>query len=456
LQWEKAANVTFYSGRIKRRAGPQLIFQPNTHTIRGISQQYASSGTRWIWTASGGDIYRFYGPGPEHIATLSWLEDATSNEAATFVDFTHYGDWTIINNTKDPPKIFKDDGTGTAPYAGPSGVAKYMKKLSFILALGYGARGTQVGWSDGSDIEVWTPTAENSAGSMAIDDFDTRIITANRIGQSISVFNEDQVALVNYISNPYYFGQKVVLDGIGAVGKYSVCGDGVSNYGVGRNGVWWTDSNSFKYIDEGYLHDYLQNNVNWSQMSKISAVRNDYTGCIEFFFPMLSSAIISEGWSWDPRTGGWSPIPPCALKDERKLLIKPLIGLQDGTINLDQHIYNVDTPLTLETKPMLMQLQSQSGLTDIHVSTRIDEIVLLLKEAQHVDFRVGSAQLQDADFSWSMWQELDPLSRTYKIESLPDGVFWKLQFRSTADIWRLDLQGFMLFGIIEGTGRDRQ
>jgi hypothetical protein len=83
-------------------------------------------------------------------------------------------------------------------------------------------------------------------------------------------------------------------------------------------------------------------------------------------------------------------------------------------------------------------------------------VVLLLKEATSVDFRIGSAQAQDDDFSWSMWQELDPMSRTYLREATPDGVFWKLQFRSTALTWRLDLQGFMLFGTLEGTGRDRQ
>lgn len=454
LLWEKAANVTFYSGRVKRRKGQTLLFKPDNQTVRGLSQQFATNGVRWVWTASGPDIYRWYGPAPELITSLSWLENSTSNEAATFVDFTHYGDWTIINNTKNSPSIYKP-GTGLAAYAGPSGVAKYMKKLSFILAIGYGARGTTVGWSDGSNIEDWTPTAENSAGSLAIDDFDTKIVTANRLGQSISVFNEDQVALVSYISNPYYFGQKVVLDGIGAVGKYSVCGDGTSNFGVGRNGVWWTDGNSFRYIDEGFLHDYLQDNVNWSQMAKIHAVRNDYTGCIEFFFPMGGSNIISEGWSWDPRTGGWSPLPPVALKDERKLMLKPLVGTEDSSIMLDEHVYNVDTPLTLETRPMLMQLQSQTGLTDIHNSCRVDEVVLLLKEAAHVDFRIGSAQKQENEFNWSQWQELDPASRTYLIDAIPDGVFWKLQFRSTKDIWKLDLQGFMLFGSMEGTGRDR-
>lgn len=137
-------------------------------------------------------------------------------------------------------------------------------------------------------------------------------------------------------------------------------------------------------------------------------------------------------------------------------MIKPIVGLEDGTVNLDQHVFNVDMPLRLETKPLLMQLQGQSGLQDIHNSCRIDEVVMLLKEAKSVDFRVGSAQKQDQEFSWSEWQELDPLSRTYLIEAMADGVFWKLQFRSTALPWHLDLQGFMLFGTLEGTGRDRQ
>jgi len=456
LLWDKAQNVTFFSGRVKDRPLPIEMYDSGAATVRGLSQQQAQNGTRWVWASSGGLVTRWYGPGVEEIITLDCTIDETVNDPATYIDFTHYGDWTIINSSEGPAYLYKPGSAAAAFGNAPTDVQKFMKKLSFVMALGYGDRGTRVGWSDSQNIEEWNPAAGNLAGALSIDDFDTPIVSAHRLGQSISVFSEDQMALVSYIADPYYFGQKVVLDGIGSVSKNGVTGDGKGNYGVGRNGVWWTDSNSYRYIDEGYLHDYLQDNVNWAQKSKIQAVRNDYTGCIEFFFPMVGSTIINEGWSWDPRTGGWSPIPPVAMKDERKLFNRPLVGLEDGTINQDMATRSPTRPLVLETKPLLMQLQSQAGLTDVHNSCRVDEVVLLLKRAKYLEFRVGSAEAQEEDFSWSPWMAIDPLSKTYLLPHMPDGVYWKLEFRNTLEEWELDFQGFMLFGSLEGTKRSQQ
>lgn len=455
MLWEEAENVTFFAGRVKRRIGPGLLWDAGENTIRGLSQQQASDGVRWVWSATGGHVQRWYGPAPIDVATFAWTPDETSNKPATFFDFTHFGDWTIINSSEGKAKLFKPSTAADYGEA-PSDVVVFMKKLNFILAIGHGDRGTQVSWSDSDNIEVWIPTTSNLAGSMAIDDFDTRIRAASRIGQSISVYSEDQLALVTYIADPYYFGQKVVLDGIGAVSKGAVCSDGKVNYGVGQNGVWWTDSNSYRYIDEGYLHDYLQDNVNWAQKSKIRAIRNDYTGCFEFHFPMHSSAVVNEGWSWDPRTGGWSPTPPYPMKDERRLFTRPLLGMENGEIHFDQYVENVELPLTLRTRPLLMQVQGPNGYADIHTTSKVDEVVLLLKEAVSVDFRIGSAQAEEKEFSWSAWMELDPSSPTYLVESLPDGVYWKLEFRSTATNWAFDLQGFLLFGIVEGSKRGQQ
>jgi len=455
LLWQDSANVTFFAGRVKRRLGSALMYSAGVETIRGLSQQQASDGTRWVWAASGGDVTRWYGPAAEAIVTMPWQEDETVNDPATLFDFTHYGDWTIINSSVGKAQLYKPPAAAEYSEA-PGDVVTFTKKLSFILAVGHGARGTQVSWSDADNIEVWIPTASNLAGSMAIDDFDTRIRASSRIGQSIAVYAEDQLALVTYIADPYYFGQKVVLDGIGAVGKGAVCSDGKANYGVGHNGIWWTDANTYRYIDEGFIHDYIQDNVNWAQKSKIIAVRNDYTGCIEFHFPMHGSGIINEGWSWDPRTGGWCPIPPFPAKDERRLFTRPILGTESGEVHQDQLLHNVDLPLTLETRPLLMQVQGPQGFADIHTASRVDEVVLLLKEATSVDFQIGSAQSEEKDFHWSGWMELDPSSPTYLIEAMPDGVYWKLRFRSTADQWKFDLQGFLLFGVVEGSKRGQQ
>jgi hypothetical protein len=47
-----------------------------------------------------------------------------------------------------------------------------------------------------------------------------------------------------------------------------------------------------------------------------------------------------------------------------------------------------------------------------------------------------------------------PKSRTYQLPAIPDGVYWQLEFRSVTTNWALDLQGFELFGTVEGTKRE--
>lgn len=452
LLWADAANVRFYRGKVVRNVPPDLMFDLDK-AVRGLSQQRDQSGVRWVWAAGGDKLWRWYGPAAELIYTApAWQVDQVSTADATFWDIVHWGDWTIFNTSSGHIQIYKP-GLGVSVLGdSPSDVACIAKKLNFMMAFGYGDRGTRVGWSDADNIDDWTADDTNLAGSMSIDDFDTRIKAVAPLGQHIAVYAEDQLALVSYISAPYVFGQKVVLSGIGAVGKYSVTGDGANNYGVGRNGVWWTDSNSYRYIDD-FLHDYLQENVNWDQSSKIVACRNDVTNCLDFYFPMGLSTAISEGWSFDPQTGGWSKLPPQALQVERKLFNQPLTGNDAGNVLRLGGNPATAAALVLKTKPMLMQYQDPSGFQDAHTDSRVDEVELLVKKATNVQFRVGSMNaVQDAP-EYTAWINVLGYAANYKLPHLPSGTYWKLEFQSTAANWSLDLQGFLLYGAIEGTSR---
>lgn len=455
ILWEEAENVTFFAGRVKRRRENTLLFNTgDAADVRGLSQQRANNGVRWAWAATqAGSIYRWFGPAAEEIASgLTCTADETNVAPATFIDFVHYGDFTIFNNGVESPQLYKPAGPSLSYYGEGliTGATRLMKKLSFILALGTGVRGTGVKWSDSQDIEVWTPTLSNNAGGLTVEDLDTRIQAASRIGSGISIFAEDQMGLVSFINEPFYFGAKVVLDGIGAVSKNAVCSDGSMNFGIGRGGVWWTDANSYRYIDEGYLHDYLQEEVNWDQKSKCFSLRNDFTGCLEFFFPMRDSLDVSEGWAFDPRTGGWSALPPVSLKDERRLFEQVLAGDFAGAVHVNEGADTADA-LHLLTRPMLMQLQDETGLRDVHNTCKVDEWEVLLKAATDVELRIGSSDQMNGPFTWDDWQDATVNSKTYTPQRhVPDGVYWKLQFRSTSANWDLDMQGFMLFGQVDG------
>lgn len=452
--WAKAANVRFYSGKVRRLVPPALIRTLGNYAGRGLSQVQQGTGTRWIWYGdSGGYVARWYGPEPEGIALMNMQLHQSSSELASFFDFTHYGDWTIVNNGFHPNALIHKPGAATPVQGYAMGLGRtliFMKQLAFVMAIGYDLYGKRYAWSDSANIEVFTPTTENLAGSGVIEEFDTRIRAASRLGPYISAYAEDQMALIQYAGLPAVFTHRVVLDGIGAVGKAAVASDGRANYGVSRNGIWRTDGQSFQYIDKGVLRDYLQANVNWDQASKIIAARNDVTGCMDFHFPMGANLENNEGWSFDPETGGWSPIPAFDYQVERKLFQKPL-GLKSGQgLLLLEDNPAAAGPLALETKAF--------PLAGTHTGSLIDEADFLLKAASNVEFRIGVSEYTDdpSFVDWSAWQPLHVDTRTYRIDLRVTGTYHKLQFRSTANNWDLDLQGFLLYGTVEGSRRDRR
>lgn len=454
LLWESADNVVFWNGTVRRKVPPALAYDTGSgEPIRGIGQQYASDGTRWLWSGTSDDIYRWAFGAPVLIGNMgTYVPDATATQRPTLYDFVPYGDWMIVNHSfpGEPAKIFKPGPAFTtfAPGEAPIGVTAFLKVMSFMMAVGYGARGTQVGWSDANNIELWTKAADNSAGALTIDEFNTPIRAASKLSDAVAIYSEDQMALVRFIGAPFWFGQKTTLDGIGAIGKQAVASDGKVNVGFGRAGAWWTDGVTPRYIDEGWIANYFQDNINWLQAAKIKVSRNDETGTFEFDFPMGNEEDLSEGWSWDPRTGGWSPRPVVSAADERRLFDHIVYGTNDGRVQLGDYDYTADAPLYLETKPLVMQTSESP-----HIVTRVDELDLILHQAQAIEFRVGSADEPAGDWEWTEWLEAPQGAKIHSLSELPEAAYWKLALRSQPGVndWRLDLQGFLLYGVPTGT-----
>lgn len=455
--WEVAENVRFYQGKVRRLVPPALAFQAEgLLKMRGLHQQQTTDGTRWIMAAvySPGTgtplkFYRWYGPAPELMTSINGARlDQIATTPATYADFTSWGNWTILNTGVGTAKLFKPGEVVGNLTNAPVDVVAFMKKQDQLLAIGSGLVKKGVDWTHGGDITRWDPTDTTStAGSLTIEELDTAIRAAARLGPHVACYAEDQLALVSWIGAPFFYGQRVQLDGIGAVGKMAVCADIRLNYGVSRNGIWRTDGSDAAYIDEGILSEYLQENVNWEQASKIIAFRNDVSRCIEFHFPMEDALENNEGWSFDPRTGGWSKLPGYQVAMERKILDKPIVGSDGLVLMLDEDL-GVEEPLDLRTKPLMAQTE-----TAMHLSAKIDEIEIAAKIAEGVQFRYCVAENIDGPRQELDWQELSADMRTYQLEAAASGTYHWLEFRSTIASWDLDLQGFALFGEPDGVKR---
>lgn len=449
--WESATNVRFYQGKVRRLIPASLLHSSGgDYFTRGIHQQQNSDGIRWLYYAvvsAIGTVVVVAWNGVTAYIVETLVGQATNDSVtakAAQVDFVQWGDWTLWNIGSGAIRRAAIDLPNAPTCIG------IMKKQNQLFALGTGLGRRGVAWSDADDIETWAPAADNLAGSLTIEELKTPMRGFAKLGQHIACYSEDQLALVQWVGAPAYYGQRVALDGIGVVGKAAVCADGRLNYGMSRNGAWQTDGNDFRYIDHGIISDYLQERVNWDQSGKIVVSRNDVTRCIEFHFPAAAATENNEAWSFDPSTGSWGMTTAYQAAAERVLFDKPLAGVGSSIYMLDDNPDAV-AALSLVTKPLLIDLPDTPGL---HIDARIDEVEVAALKATNVEFRLRNATDIDGPWESTDWQALSPDMRTYRLPYLPTGTYHKLEFRNTATNWSFDLQGFALFGSIEGTKRD--
>jgi len=106
---------------------------------------------------------------------------------------------------------------------------------------------------------------------------------------------------------------------------------------------------------------------------------------------------------------------------------------------------------------MPAQIQTEHGLTDIHVEAELHEIDILFKSVSNVEVAIGVSTESSGAVTWSGWLPTTAGTSTIRAPAgLPSGVYHHLKFRSTADNWDMNLQGFLIYGSIEGTKRDGQ
>lgn len=476
--WERAVNARFYQGKVRRLIPASSFFTANAgKPMRGIHQQQMADGTRTVLAA----YYIRVGTPPTHddmlrvvryngstvtqiLSGKDALEHDAGNGLTSQADFTTWGNWTVINVSGGEypggvPRLYDPSGALDADLDdAPADAVCYLKRANQLVAIGYGDNKRLVGFSKADDITIWSFTDPEVPESLELplEDLNTPIRGAAMLGSNIAVYGEDQLALVYWTGAPFYWGRRIALDGIGLVGKMAVCADGPLNYGVSRNGIWVTDGNTYDYIDKGILTDWLEDNVNWDQKGKILAFRNDVDHCIEFHFPTGSSLENDYAWSFDPQTRGWSPVTAYQSTDERRLYDNCLVA-EDGVVYLMDAAPGTAAALDLSTKPLLMQ--TPNGVP-LHEGSYVDEIELLVKTADDVEFRYGVQEDMDGTYGWSEWMAISADMRTYQpVRASADGpmlsgIFHKLEFRSTATNWDIDLQGFILYGRSEGTKRD--
>lgn len=172
-----------------------------------------------------------------------------------------------------------------------------------LFALGASGDGRKVAWSDLEDNTVWTPSSTNNAGSIILQT-SGKIVCGKRVrGQNLILTDIDAHTLT-YVGQPFVYQAEIAGRACGVVSANAVA--------VLDNMAVWMGNKGF-HIYDGYVkplscevYDYVFNNININQISKVYAVNNAQYNEVWWFYPSANSNENDSYVAWDYLENHWS------------------------------------------------------------------------------------------------------------------------------------------------------
>jgi hypothetical protein len=141
-------------------------------------------------------------------------------------------------------------------------------------------------FSDQEDINNYTPTAENTAGSLRIAD-GSRIIAAERSRGQTLVWTDTSLHSLQFIGPPFTFGLRQLGQNCGIIGQHA---------GIDLNGnSFWMSQDSFYLFDGSVkklpctVEQFVFNNINQTAAENAFAGHNGEFNEILWFYPREGS-----------------------------------------------------------------------------------------------------------------------------------------------------------------------
>jgi hypothetical protein len=359
-----ASLVRWYEGTMRpvggwrKRSNSQM-----TGACRGFLNWRDNSGNRWIAAGTHSKLYAMneagtlkditpsgftagaadgvlkvgYGYGPYGSYSYGVARpDTGSATPATTWSLDTWGEYLVGCSTSDGKLYEWQLGFATPTLAAaianaPTGNEAVMTTSErFVFALGAGGNTRKVQWCDQEDNTVWTPAADNQAG-----DFELTTVGDIKCGKRIRglsiIFTDVDVHTATYVGLPYVYSFEKVGSACGVISSQSVAAIETAAIWMSRSGFW---------IYDGYVKplpcdvsDFVFQDINYAQASKIYAVNNSKYGEIWWFYPSASSTENDSYVVYNYRENHWAigDLARTAGTD-RGVFANPLMVSSDGYI----------------------------------------------------------------------------------------------------------------------------
>jgi hypothetical protein len=224
----------------------------------------------------------------------------------------------------------------------PTGCQALMVTSERIMfALGASSNPRLVKWSDQENNTTWTAAATNQAG-----DFELATPGSLKCGKRVRgvniLFTDLDVHVASYIGLPYIYSFEKVGSGCGVISAQAVAAIDTSAMWMSKSGFWSYDG--FVKPMQCDVGDYIFNNMNLAQASKVYAVHNSSYGEVTWFYPSLSSNECDSYVTYNYREGTWYfGLMERTAGTDRGVFINPLMVGTDGYIYDHEVGYTYDS-----------------------------------------------------------------------------------------------------------------
>jgi hypothetical protein len=172
-----------------------------------------------------------------------------------------------------------------------------------LFALGAGGNPRKVQWCDQENNTLWTPAGDNLAGDYELATAGT-LIAGKRVKGVNLLFTDVDVHTAQYVGAPFVYGFEKAGSGCGLISAQAVAAIDTAAIWMSKAGFW---------IYDGYVKplpsdvsDYVFDNLNFNQASKIYAVHNSKYGEIWWYYPSNGSTENDSYVTFNYRENHWS------------------------------------------------------------------------------------------------------------------------------------------------------
>jgi hypothetical protein len=255
---------------------------------------------------------------------------------ATTWTMDSWGEYLVACSSKDGQLLEWQLGFTTPTKAvaitnAPTSCAAVMTTAErFVFGLGASGNPRKVSWCDQENNTVWTPSATNQAG-----DFELNSVGSLKCGKRVRginlLFTDVDVHAATYIGLPYVYSFEKAGSGCGVISSQAVAAIDTAAIWMSKSGFWVYDGYVKPLVSD--VGDYIFQNINYNQASKVYAVHNSKYGEIIWFYPSSASNENDSYVVYNYREAHWAigTLSRTAGTD-RGVFVNPLMISSDGYI----------------------------------------------------------------------------------------------------------------------------